>query len=287
MRPALALLLLSLIAFAPQVLFAEWRGTEAHRVEIAREMHESGDWMVPTFGNQPTFAKPPLYYWLAAAGGWLSSGRVTEALARLPSALAGVSVVLVCVPFGRALFGTVAPGHWAGAGLLSTWFFAHLARRAQLDVVLTLFETLALLAFWRMDSGATRRGPGTIALLHAAMGLAALTKGPVGWIPLLIIGAYLGWERRLTDLDQSDVFRDVTGRSAIDNAIRSTRRMMDTFNRLITDTQKDLGEGDLEQDLMIAADVEQVDDLPGRLAGEERLGLGLRGTGGGGRAPRD
>lgn len=53
-------------------------------------------------------------------------------------------------------------------------------------------------------------------------------------------------ERRLAELDQADVFRDVTGKSAIDNAIRSTRRMVDTFNRLIDDARKELGDEDLE-----------------------------------------
>jgi hypothetical protein len=61
-----------------------------------------------------------------------------------------------------------------------------------------------------------------------------------------LIDAKTESERRLAELDQSDVFRDVTGRSAIDNAIKSTRRMVDTFNRLIGDMQKELGEGDLE-----------------------------------------
>jgi len=53
-------------------------------------------------------------------------------------------------------------------------------------------------------------------------------------------------EKRLTELDQADVFREVTGRSAIDNAIRTTQRMVDTFNRLIEEAQHDLDDEDLE-----------------------------------------
>lgn len=49
-------------------------------------------------------------------------------------------------------------------------------------------------------------------------------------------------ERRLAELDQADVFREVTGKSAIDNAIKSTKRMVDTFNRLIDDAQRELGD---------------------------------------------
>ncbi len=53
-------------------------------------------------------------------------------------------------------------------------------------------------------------------------------------------------EKRLSELDQSDVFREVTGRSAIDNAIKSTQRMVDTFNRLIQEAEQELAEEDLE-----------------------------------------
>ena len=53
-------------------------------------------------------------------------------------------------------------------------------------------------------------------------------------------------EKRLAELEQADVFREVTGRSAIDNAIRSTQRMVDTFNRIIDEAQQELDEDDLE-----------------------------------------
>lgn len=61
-----------------------------------------------------------------------------------------------------------------------------------------------------------------------------------------LIDAKAESEKRLSELDQADVFRDVTGRSAIDNAIHSTRRMVDTFNRIIDEAQQDLDEDDLE-----------------------------------------
>ena len=41
--------------------------------------------------------------------------------------------------------------------LATTTLFAHLARRAQLDVLLCAFELVALAAFWRIDRGGRRR----------------------------------------------------------------------------------------------------------------------------------
>jgi 4-amino-4-deoxy-L-arabinose transferase-like glycosyltransferase len=70
----------------------------------------------------------------------------------------------------------------------------------QLDVLLALLETGALALFWRIDRGL---GPPRLQLagLHAALGLAVLAKGPVGFlVPLLAIAAFLAWERRLRAL---------------------------------------------------------------------------------------
>ena len=186
-----------------------WAPDEPRYGQIAEEVrsmqHGPAGLVLLRLNGEPYTQKPPLYYWLAAFGGWISgAGRVTEELARLPSALAGIAAAFVTVRFGRLLFGSTSAGLWAGALLVTVYRFAHLARRAQLDVLLTLFESLALLAFWQLETKSrgetpTRRGP-SLVLLHTALGLAALTKGPVGWLPLVIIAVYLAWERRLPDL---------------------------------------------------------------------------------------
>ena len=150
-------------------------------------------------GGEPYTQKPPLYYWLAALAG-TASDRVTETAARLPSMLAGVGTVLLTWLLGRRLFASPVAALFGAALLLTSFRFAHLARRAQLDVLLVLFETAALLAFWRIDQQ-LRAGkgirPSLVVGLHAALGAAALTKGPVGWLPMLVIAVYLAWERRL------------------------------------------------------------------------------------------
>jgi len=148
--------------------------------------------------GEPYTQKPPLYYWLAAAAG-APQGRVTEVSARLPSALAGLALVALTLSFGTRLLGG-ATATLGAALLLTTFDFAHNARRAQLDVLLALFETLALVAFWRVDRRIGRRGWAQLAM-HAALGLAVLTKGPVGLlVPLVVIATFLAWERRLRDL---------------------------------------------------------------------------------------
>ena len=43
-----------------------WDIDEGLNAEAAREMLESGDWVVPTFNFKPRTAKPALLYWLQA-----------------------------------------------------------------------------------------------------------------------------------------------------------------------------------------------------------------------------
>lgn len=175
---------------------------EPRYAQVAEEVrgmaHGLRGLVVMHLGGEVYTQKPPLYYWLAALLG-APGGHVGEWAARLPSALSGILLVGLVLRFGRRLLGG-ATAVLGAALLLTTWDFVHLARRAQLDVLLALFETLALAAFWSVDRGLARRGRG-LALAHGAMGLAVLTKGPVGFlVPVLVMGTFLGLERRLREL---------------------------------------------------------------------------------------
>lgn len=52
-------------------------------------------------------------------------------------------------------------------------------------------------------------------------------------------------EKNLTDLKQPDAFKTVTGRSALDNAIASTQRMIEALNRVIAQSKRDLTDEDM------------------------------------------
>ena len=51
-------------------------------------------------------------------------------------------------------------------------------------------------------------------------------------------------ERRLAELKQPDALKAVTGRSAMDNAIANTQRMIETLNRSIGQLKTTLSEQD-------------------------------------------
>ena len=84
--------------FASIVLFFELgdhRTLGSHEVFTAvpaREMLESGDWIVPTYGGLHRLRKPPLGYWVTASSSWLI-GESSELSARLPSAVSALLLV--------------------------------------------------------------------------------------------------------------------------------------------------------------------------------------------------
>src|SRR5207244_3815183 len=70
-----------------------WDVDEGLNAEAAREMLESGDWVVPTFNFKPRTSKPALLYWLQALA--YQRFGINEFAARLPSVLAGAAAVLL------------------------------------------------------------------------------------------------------------------------------------------------------------------------------------------------
>lgn len=52
-------------------------------------------------------------------------------------------------------------------------------------------------------------------------------------------------ERNLAAIRQPDLIKKVTGKSSMDNAIESTRKLIDSFNRVLDDLHRNLSEEEL------------------------------------------
>jgi 4-amino-4-deoxy-L-arabinose transferase-like glycosyltransferase len=169
-----------------------WDIDEGLNAEAAREMLESGDYVIPNFNFKPRTAKPPLLYWLQAAA--YQSFGVNEFSARLPSALAIALSALLAYRLGRRMFSPSA-GLLAGLILLSNVQTTLLAHAATPDAVLLFSLMLTLTLFWE---GYASGGQSWLWLPGLGCGLAALAKGPIGLLlPMAIIGYFLIAERRL------------------------------------------------------------------------------------------
>src|SRR6476646_8429296 len=77
-----------------------WASHEARAGQDARAVLDGGDRVVPhLFDGQAELQKPPLYYWLVAAGAGLRGGAVDAFAVRLPAAVAGLATVLAVCGF--------------------------------------------------------------------------------------------------------------------------------------------------------------------------------------------
>ena len=154
---------------------------EGRNAETAREMLASGDWLVPHFNGLPFLDKPVGLFWMIA-GAFRVFG-VNEGAARLPSALAAVSLVMLTFAIGRMLLGT-RRGFLAATIVATSPLVLIFGRLAIFDMP---FSALAIMALWSLLQ-ARLVGPPAVWLPVAGlvMGLATLTKGPVGIaVPLL------------------------------------------------------------------------------------------------------
>jgi len=148
---------------------------EGRNAEVAREMAQSRDYLVPHLNGLPYLDKPIVYF--AAAAGLVALLGPTETAARLPAYLATLATVALLAWFARRRWGEDAA--WVVALAYATMVMPlAYARAAIFDSTLTLCTTAAILWFFEGWSIAA----------WAAMGVGALTKGPIALaIPLLVV----------------------------------------------------------------------------------------------------
>ncbi len=192
-RPALLLALCALLFFLGLGTLGLTDRDEGSNAEAAREMVESGDWITPTLNGTPRFAKPVFIYWLISCS-YLAFG-VSEFTARLPSALFGTALVLVQYAFASRVLGP-AVGFRAALMLLLNFEILAIGRMVLTDMVLIFFTTLSIFSFFLAMWGEGREKRWYWGF-YVGMGLATLTKGPVGIVvPLLAVLPYLWLTRR-------------------------------------------------------------------------------------------
>jgi len=153
-----------LMAVLTLALLLPWLGAapfddpgEGQHAEIAREVAVSGDWLTLRLAGVRYFDKPPLLYWLIAAG--FKGFGVSELVARLPAVLGAAAAVAGTTLLGARLLGP-GPGILAGVALLSCALFAAFGRYVRPE---TLFVAAIQWGFTGLllglgGSGATRLG---------------------------------------------------------------------------------------------------------------------------------
>jgi 4-amino-4-deoxy-L-arabinose transferase-like glycosyltransferase len=164
--------------------YSLWEPDEARYAQIARELLEGPTRLTPTFYGHPYYDKPILYYWLTAAA--YDVGGTTTAMARTVSAISAILTVVAVFAWARVAWG-IGAALLAALVLLSSVEFVALGRYGDLNMLLTLWTTVGMLAEHRW---ASREGRGLgLTVAAVACGLGALTKGLV--TPVLVGGVGL------------------------------------------------------------------------------------------------
>lgn len=155
---------------------------EGRNAEVAREMAASGDFVVPHLNDLPYLDKP-IFLFAAGALSMRAFG-VNEFAARLPPLASTLATVALVIGFGWVRFGRAA-GVVAGMVLASSPLVLAFAGIVIFDAPMMLWVTCATMAFHLT----LERGQKAWCLAGwAAVSLAVLTKGPVGFVLPLLIG---------------------------------------------------------------------------------------------------
>ncbi len=170
-----------------------WDRDETFYAETAREMLATGNYAIPSFNGTSFLEKPPFAYWMMV-GSFRLFG-VGEFAARFPSVLFGIGTVLLTFFLGNTLFDRKT-GIFSSLILSTSLFFLVLGRAAITDTYLLFFFTGSLLFFFL---GREKRYCYPIS--YGLMGLAVLTKGPIGFLlPAVIILLFLFFNKELKQL---------------------------------------------------------------------------------------
>ena len=171
-----------------------WEPDEGRYTAVAMEMLRHGDWLKPQLHpEQPHWTKPPLTYWAIASS--ISFLGRNEFAARLVSSLSFFFTTCLVYLLGRIFLARKA---WLPPLVYASFLLPAAASNIiTTDGLLTLWETLALCAYVHATWGENRNSAFTwIMVMWAAFGLAFLTKGPPGLLPLMAIIIHRLWRPR-------------------------------------------------------------------------------------------
>jgi 4-amino-4-deoxy-L-arabinose transferase-like glycosyltransferase len=184
MRQALLIGLLALVLnLVGNQRVGLWDRDEPRYAVAVREMRERGDWVAPTFNGEPRYHKPIFIYWVMGLSTSIFGDNTFGA--RFGSAMAGTGSALLCFWLARQLVGKRA-GFLAALILVTAPLMVTESKMATTDATLAFLLLITQTCLWILNQKDDAKVAFTFWL---AMGLAVLTKGPVG--PALVAAAGL------------------------------------------------------------------------------------------------
>ncbi|EXI73289.1 MAG TPA: glycosyltransferase family 39 protein [Candidatus Accumulibacter phosphatis] len=165
-----------------------WKNDDAVTIGVVHEMLSSGKWLAPGLAGRP-YPDAPLYYWMAASSGYLSSWLLPlHDGVRLASGMCTLLALAFILLAARELHGRAAApaAPLLLAGSIGFLFHAHEAQ----PMLATLAAHAA--AYWGLTQ-IDRRPRRGVLVFGTALGLGLLTNGLAAMLPLLPVAAFVAW----------------------------------------------------------------------------------------------
>jgi 4-amino-4-deoxy-L-arabinose transferase-like glycosyltransferase len=158
--------------------------SEAREGSVVKAILKDHNWILPLRSSFALPSKPLLFHWIGATFANIA-GSYDEFLLRFPSLLAGLGTLLSVSIYARRIGGNNA-GLFAPAILSTMYGFSRMSSDGRVDMLFCFFLTTATLYGLKgVNEKITSRERYIIGIL---MGLATLSKGPIGIIvPLVVI----------------------------------------------------------------------------------------------------
>jgi 4-amino-4-deoxy-L-arabinose transferase-like glycosyltransferase len=165
---------------------------EPRYLAIGQAMQNTRDFITPTLWGHPWFEKPPLLYWMTAAGS--AGGLGPELAGRLPVAILSLLFLWAAYVLLAREFGSQA-GAIATALLATSAGWLAYSELALTDLPLSVFFALAVFLALPLlrETPHPASPPARFALIGACIGVATLAKGLV---PIALILPFLWFLRR-------------------------------------------------------------------------------------------
>lgn len=196
------------------ILWVPWLGEtlfyskgEPREAVVAVSMLNSGNWVLPVSCGTEIPFKPPFLAWLIAIFAVLfNGGVVNEFIARLPSALAAIALVMASYAWVRRIRGERF-GLCMALILATSVEFYRAAAACRVDMVLTACIVGAIYLLFEVRQHRGGDNFWRYAVATVLLTCAVLTKGPIGaFLPCLVAGLYMVF--------RGDPFFPVLGRMA-------------------------------------------------------------------------
>ena len=195
-----------LIALAPLWLVGIldrglWTPDEPREADIAWRMSQQSDRLLPQLAGTPFLEKPPLSYWLSAAGiRAFGQPRAPNILYATVTALSVGATAAAMTDAGAAFLSALLVGTLLMAFRVSVWLAP--------DACLLAGCALALAGAYRgYTSAPGRRKLGGYTLMHLGAAIGFMAKSAPGWlVPALALLTLIAWERKWSELLRIELY---------------------------------------------------------------------------------